>query len=162
MSDEHNAHHVNYLLIFITLCGCTALSIFLDVIEISNKGVLITLVLGVAVAKALFVMLFFMHLKFEGNWKFVLLAPTIILAIGLPLALLPDIGVHYYTVSSPQQKEIRQTLRKIVAEEDKANPNTDEELAAKLKEHHIRLNLQTISQFRYSMNIPSAEERRAE
>jgi cytochrome c oxidase subunit IV len=162
MSDEHNTHHVNYLLIFITLCGCTLLSIIFDVVEISNKGVLITLVLGVAVAKALFVMLFFMHLKFEGNWKFVLLAPTTILAIGLPLALLPDIGVHYYTVASPQEKEIRQTLRKIVAKEDKANPNTDEELAAKLKEHHIRLNLQTIAQFRSSMNIPSAEERRTE
>ncbi len=47
-------------------------------------------------------MLFFMHLKFERNWKYVFLFPTTILAIGLPLALLPDIGVHYYEVDVPQ------------------------------------------------------------
>jgi cytochrome c oxidase subunit 4 len=47
-------------------------------------------------------MMFFMHLKFEGNWKFVLLTPTTILAIGLPLALLPDIGASYYTSVAPQ------------------------------------------------------------
>jgi cytochrome c oxidase subunit IV len=43
-----------------------------------------------------------MHLKFEGKWKFLLLSPTIILAIGLPLALLPDVGEHYYTLDVPQ------------------------------------------------------------
>jgi cytochrome c oxidase subunit 4 len=50
-------------------------------------------------------MMFFMHLKFEGNWKFVLLAPTTILAIGLPLALFPDIGASYYTSIAPQTNE---------------------------------------------------------
>ena len=102
MSDENAAHHANYLMVFVALCGCTALSVMFDVIEISNKLVLIVLVLGVAVAKALFVMTYFMHLKFEGRWKYVLLSPTIILAIGIPLALLPDIGLHYYHVIIPQ------------------------------------------------------------
>ena len=102
MSDENATHHVNYLMVFVALCGCTALSVIFDVIEIGNKLVLIVLVLGVAVAKALFVMTYFMHLKFEGRWKFVLLTPTIILAIGIPLALLPDIGLHYYYVDIPQ------------------------------------------------------------
>jgi cytochrome c oxidase subunit 4 len=89
-------------MVFIALCCCTALSVVFDLIDISNKMVLIVLVLGVAVAKALFVMAYFMHLKFEGRWKYVLLAPTIILAIGVPLALLPDIGLHYYNVDIPQ------------------------------------------------------------
>jgi cytochrome c oxidase subunit 4 len=102
MSDEHAAHHVNYFMVFIALCVCTALSVMFDLIDISNKLVLIVLVLGVAVAKALFVMTYFMHLKFEGRWKFVLLAPTIILAIGVPLALLPDVGLHYYHLEIPQ------------------------------------------------------------
>jgi cytochrome c oxidase subunit 4 len=102
MSDEHAAHHVNYLMVFVALCVCTALSVVFDVIEIPNKLVLIVLVLGVAVAKALFVMTYFMHLKFEGRWKFVLLTPTIILAIGVPLALMPDVGLHYYYVDIPQ------------------------------------------------------------
>ena len=104
MTDTHASHHANYFLVFVALFICTLLSIFFDVIHISNKAVLIVLVLGVATAKALFVMSYFMHLKFEGNWKFVLLAPTIILAIGLPMALLPDIGQHYYLYAAPQSQ----------------------------------------------------------
>jgi len=106
MSDEHTHQHANYLRIFIFLCICTALSWFFDELQarkiIETKAFIATAVLAVAVAKALFVMAYFMHLKFEGKWKYVLLAPTIILAMGLPLALLPDVGVHYYTVDVPQ------------------------------------------------------------
>ena len=99
--DSHATHHVNYLAIFFVLCGCTALSVIFDVLHMS-KPVTIVLVLAVACAKAMCVMMFFMHLKFEGNWKFVLLTPTTILAIGLPLALFPDIGASYYTNVAPQ------------------------------------------------------------
>lgn len=99
--DSHDTHHVNYLAIFFVLCGCTALSVVFDVLHMS-KPVTIVLVMAVACAKALCVMMFFMHLKFEGNWKFVLLAPTTILAIGLPLALYPDVGASYYTSVAPQ------------------------------------------------------------
>ncbi|MEY3458469.1 MAG: hypothetical protein RL215_1626 [Planctomycetota bacterium] len=101
MSDEHSNHHVSYLTIFFVLCGCTALSVVFDVLQFS-KAVTIVLVLAVACAKASCVMMYFMHLKFEGNWKFVLLAPTTILAIGLPIALFPDIGSSYYTATAPQ------------------------------------------------------------
>jgi cytochrome c oxidase subunit IV len=97
----HDTHHVNYLAVFGTLCVCTALSVVFDALTLP-KAVLIVLVMAVASAKALCVMMFFMHLKFEGNWKFVLLAPTTILAIGLPLALFPDIGRSYYTSTAPQ------------------------------------------------------------
>ncbi len=99
--DSHDTHHVNYLAIFIILCICTALSVIFDVIHMS-KPITIVLVMAVAITKALCVMMFFMHLKFEGNWKFVLLAPTTILAIGLPLALFPDVGASYYTPTAPQ------------------------------------------------------------
>lgn len=99
--DDHSAHHVNYLYVFGALCVFTGLSVAFDVVELSYP-VTVVLVLAVAVAKALCVMMFFMHLKFEGNWKYILLAPTTILAIGLPLALLPDIGVAYYTTAAPQ------------------------------------------------------------
>ena len=38
-----------------------------------------------------------MHLKFEGQVGSICYSvPTVILAMGLPLALLPDVGVHYY------------------------------------------------------------------
>ena len=77
--DAHDTHHVNYLAIFVVLCICTALSVIFDVVHMS-KPITIVLVMSVAITKALCVMMFFMHLKFEGNWKFVLLAPTTILA----------------------------------------------------------------------------------
>lgn len=88
--------HANYLWVFVALCVCTALSVATDLVDLGSRAALAVVVLAVAVAKALFVMIYFMHLKFEGRWKFLLLAPTFILAAGLPLALLPDIGMHYY------------------------------------------------------------------
>ncbi|MEZ6066101.1 MAG: cytochrome C oxidase subunit IV family protein [Planctomycetaceae bacterium] len=106
--DDHASHaHVNYLAIFIALCVCTALSVVADklmdwgVFE-GQRGLRIVavIVLAIAVAKAQFVMRYFMHLKFEGLWKYVLLLPTAILACGLPLALAPDIAMHYYTVEN--------------------------------------------------------------
>ena len=107
--DAHDTHHVNYLAIFVVLCICTALSVIFDVIHMS-KPITIILVMSVAITKALCVMMFFMHLKFEGNWKFVLLAPTTILAIGLPLALFPDVGASYYTSTAPQTTKWAQEI----------------------------------------------------
>ena len=83
--DDHESHHVNYVLIFVVLCAFTALSVVFDMVSFENHAVTILLVMAVAVAKALCVMMFFMHLKFEGNWKYILLAPTTILAIGCPM-----------------------------------------------------------------------------
>lgn len=110
--DDHENHHVNYLAVFFALCGFTALSVVFDVLKFENHAITIVLVMAVAVAKALCVMMFFMHLKFEGNWKYVLLAPTTILAIGLPLALMPDIGVAYYTPTAPQYGEWGEEMAK--------------------------------------------------
>ena len=101
MGDAHAGHHANYFLVFLALCVCTIMSVAFDLID-ADKVVVLVLVLSIATAKALFVMTYFMHLKFEGNWKFVLLAPTAILAMGLPLALLPDVGQHYYFNVAPQ------------------------------------------------------------
>jgi hypothetical protein len=50
-------------------------------------------------------MMVFMHLKFERAWKYLLLAPTLILACTIPFALAPDIAFHYYTQDAPQVYE---------------------------------------------------------
>lgn len=113
-------HHTNYWLIFLALCICTALSVVADLIQLDNKFVVAFIVLAIATAKALFVMTFFMHLKFEGAWKFVILAPTAILAMGLMLALLPDIGVHYYPTDVPQNR-YHSTMEEPVDRTDDAN-----------------------------------------
>jgi cytochrome c oxidase subunit 4 len=98
--------HVNYWMIFVALSVLTGISCLADKMGdwgLLNKGVVLAgAVLAIACAKALCVMLYFMHLKFEGNWKYVLLSPTIILAMAIIAALMPDIGSHYYDYDVPQ------------------------------------------------------------
>ncbi|QDT34357.1 cytochrome C oxidase subunit IV family protein [Thalassoglobus polymorphus] len=102
-SHAQSQHHVNYFLVFMGLCVCTALSVIFDVVEMSPTLVVIA-VLAVAVAKATFVLKYFMHLKFEGRWKFVILMPTVILSIGLMIGLAPDVAMHYYDYNAMQTR----------------------------------------------------------
>lgn len=118
----HEAPHVNYMYIFYALCILTAASVIADVVgggkfvvehlgATRAKIVVGLLVLTIASCKAGFVMLYFMHLKFEGRWKIVLLAPTMILAMALVAALVPDVGVHYYDVQVPQTLQHAATVK---------------------------------------------------
>lgn len=100
---EAQAHAVNYLAIFGLLCLLTVVSVATDFLPIGNLNVVIAvLALAVATVKASLVLMYFMHLKFEKHWKFILLMPTVLLAIGLPLALIPDISLQYYTVETAE------------------------------------------------------------
>lgn len=134
--DAHleNTHHpeINYLAIFIALCACTGLSVVADMLGEwglfegqRGKRVVALMVLAIAVAKAQYVMRYFMHLKFEGLWKYVLLLPTAILACGLPIALAPDIALHYYT---PEHPSMQSTF--VVEEDGHAGPGASEAPAA--------------------------------
>lgn len=129
MSDQHDHAYVKYSTIFYALCVCTGLSIVFDFIDLKGTNIigmngvvlLSLLVLSVACAKALFVLIYFMHLKFEGKWKYVLLSPTIILAMGLTIAMTPDIGIHYYTNEAPQIDYLEQA-RQTAAKTDALTP----------------------------------------
>ncbi len=123
---EHAHPHVRYGLIFGALIGCTILSVICDFVPFSRRLVAV-LVLSVAVAKAQYVMRYFMHLKFEGRWKFVLLLPTAILACGIPLALAPDIGPHYYTPSTPQARIVAPAAEHGEGAEESEHPATGTE-----------------------------------
>lgn len=101
---EYHSHGKLYFAVFAALCGFTLISIVADIVHIPRE-VKAGVVLAVAVCKALCVMMIFMHLKFERAWKYLLLAPTLILAATIPFALTPDIGVHYYTPTAPQIRE---------------------------------------------------------
>jgi len=124
MAAEHHAGHdhaaptANYLMVFGALCVFTVISILVDQGK-SHFGrvMLVAAVLAVACFKAGFVMLYFMHLKFEGAWKYVLLAPTIVLALALPFTLAPDISFPYYTKLVPQSTEPPPPLRTHGADE---------------------------------------------
>jgi len=124
MSDEHHESHFRtYVTIFFVLCIFTALSWIADLMHLANHNLLIVIVLAIASAKALCVMAVFMHLQFERAWKYLLLAPTLILASAIPFALAPDVGLHYYTVDVPQLHEYQK--RQAVIEHGPNKPAGD-------------------------------------
>ena len=55
--------------------------------------------MAVSCAKAMLVMMFFMHLLWEANWKYVLTIPATMMSVFLVLMLVPDIGrrVDHYS-----------------------------------------------------------------
>lgn len=108
--DEHASHGAAYFRVFCALCVFTGISVVADLVHLPSKIMLGAIVLAVAVAKALCVMMFFMHLKFERAWKYLLLAPTIILACALPLSLRPDIGETYYVPDVQQLRDYPEHL----------------------------------------------------
>lgn len=99
---EYHSHGKLYFTVFAILCGLTLVSILTEVIHIPKGPILVGIVMSVSLCKALCVMMIFMHLKFERAWKYMLLAPTLILAATIPFALIPDIGTHYYPPTAPQ------------------------------------------------------------
>jgi cytochrome c oxidase subunit 4 len=59
--------------------------------------------MAVSCAKALLVMLFFMHLKWEASWKYVLTIPATIMAIFLMIALVPDIKWRFEQIAGGRE-----------------------------------------------------------
>jgi cytochrome c oxidase subunit IV len=52
------------------------------------------LMMAVSCTKALLVILCFMHIWWEANWKFVLTIPAALMSIFLLLMLIPDVGMR--------------------------------------------------------------------
>ena len=50
--------------------------------------------MAVSCTKAMLVVLFFMHVLWEANWKYVLTIPAAMMAIFLALMLIPDVGMR--------------------------------------------------------------------
>lgn len=106
MTDHAHAadheHHAppgvgKYLAVFLALCVLTSASFFTysDAWPFHDTpAVGWTFMMAVSCTKALLVILFFMHLKWEANWKWVLTIPATMMSIFLLLALVPDIGLR--------------------------------------------------------------------
>jgi len=119
----HASHGRTYLMVFLILCGLTVVSVVADELHLANRYLLLGIVLAIASAKAICVVLYFMHLKFERSWKYLILGPTIVLAASLPFALATDIALHYYADEAPQQREVARL--KAVADEAAGLPSAD-------------------------------------
>ncbi len=104
--DDHEHHAVpmkTYWTVFGVLCVLTMAS-FLTYTEIwrdqfsTHAGW--SLMMAVSCSKALLVILFFMHLKYEANWKYVLTIPAAFMSVFLMLMLVPDVGRRMYRYST--------------------------------------------------------------
>ena len=104
----HGEHHHGglglYIYVFVALCVLTTASFFTysDAWPFHGEDqqwVGWTFMMAVSCTKALLVILFFMHVKYEKSWKYVLTIPTGMMAIFLVLMLIPDIGrrTHHYS-----------------------------------------------------------------
>jgi cytochrome c oxidase subunit 4 len=104
-AHEHHEDHGSlstYIAVFGALLVLTAISFAVGnwgYMKERAPGVIWAFMMAVSVAKALLVILFFMHLKWEANWKYVLTIPCCIMSVFLVLMLVPDIGrrTRYYT-----------------------------------------------------------------
>ncbi|MBI1323669.1 hypothetical protein GC170_10855 [bacterium] len=99
MSDSHAQHaaahehpHVNYMKIFWTLLFLTVAEYFYAMLTQEHFVLLVLGLMTLALVKASLVGLYFMHVKFEGNWVYAMIVPACILAVLVVLALTPDIA----------------------------------------------------------------------
>ena len=101
-ADEHHGDHgglAKYVYVFLALCFLTSLS-FMTVADFwpFAKTPTWIFMMGVSSAKAMLVILCFMHLWWEANWKYVLTIPAAMMSVFLLLMLVPDVGcrgTHY-------------------------------------------------------------------
>ena len=91
-----------YIAVFIALCFLTTMS-FLTYSPAwpwrDQPQVGWAFMMAVSCTKAMLVVLFFMHVWWEANWKYVLTIPAAMMALFLVIMLVPDIGMRNRMVS---------------------------------------------------------------
>ena len=98
-------HHVNYLMIFFALVALTVLTVLVALHRFDDELVNVLLALLVASIKAIFVAMYFMHLKFEGKLIYLILLVPVALTIALVTSLVPDISHGLHHVMAPPALE---------------------------------------------------------
>jgi cytochrome c oxidase subunit 4 len=88
--------------------------------------------MAVSCTKAMLVILFFMHLKWEANWKWVLTVPASLMSMLLIFALIPDIGeriryanrtrLTYSADETPQEEAAVKALHDAAGDPSRAEP----------------------------------------
>jgi cytochrome c oxidase subunit IV len=93
--------HAPYLRVFGALAVLTAIEYYYAAVFKDHFAILLTGLLLLAAVKAGLVGWYFMHLKFEGNWVYIMIVPAMILATIIVLALCPDMVLKYETEENP-------------------------------------------------------------
>ncbi len=108
---DHGDHTgiAKYIYVFLALCVLTGASFFTyseywpfhDQPKIGWA-----FMMAVSCTKAMLVILFFMHVKYEANWKYVLTVPAAAMSIFLILALVPDIGLRSHWLAEEREAQM--------------------------------------------------------
>jgi cytochrome c oxidase subunit 4 len=94
---HHEVSIAHYIYVFIALCVLTTASFFTYSSYWpfhAQPAIGWAFMMAVSCTKAMLVILFFMHVKYEANWKYVLTIPAAFMSIFLILALVPDVGMR--------------------------------------------------------------------
>lgn len=90
-SEAEPHHAINYFAVFGTLVVLTIITVLVAFANLKSETAKILLALTIASIKASAVILYFMHVKFEGKLIYLILIVPITFSIMLVIALLPDI-----------------------------------------------------------------------
>lgn len=97
-ATDHDHGHAGvgkYVMVFIALLVLTLISFAVgnsESLRHNSPGTMWAMMMAVSCAKAMLVILFFMHMLWEANWKYVLTIPASMMSLFLLLMLIPDIG----------------------------------------------------------------------
>lgn len=101
------AHHEpNYMNIFWALTILTIVEVLVPVLGVFSRPVNGTILVLLAVAKALLVALYFMHLRFERTTLGVIALTPMIICVFLILMLLPDLTDEGRTYTPPDRPAV--------------------------------------------------------
>lgn len=115
-----------FVFVFLMLCVLTALSFWVaNSYLMENKVVGWAAMMMVSVAKAMLVILFFMHLWWERAWKYVLTIPALFMGLLLVLLLVPDVGYRYLTYSKDRRENAPEPVVSELTEADSVIPISD-------------------------------------
>jgi cytochrome c oxidase subunit 4 len=90
MAEETEHAHPNYIAIWVWLAALTGVEIGVAFFQNWPKALIIAVLLGLAIWKALLVALYYMHLRFENQRVRILAAAPLPLAIILIIAVITE------------------------------------------------------------------------
>ncbi len=99
--------HAPYVRIWAILAVLTAVEYFYALIFKDHFPVLVLGLVSLALVKAGMVGWFFMHLKFERKWVYILIVPACVMAVFLTLALCPDMAMKPVVEENAGEEETR-------------------------------------------------------
>jgi cytochrome c oxidase subunit 4 len=97
--------HAPYMKVWAILAVLTLIEYFYAMIFKDHFPLLVTGLVCLALVKAGMVGWYFMHLKFERKWVYILIIPACVMAIFLTLMLAPDMAMKPVTEENPGEEE---------------------------------------------------------